>query len=66
MNLSSVMSNVTPCPTAGDQVTHSVMAVVTFGTSDAVYKTVQLCLNQQTQGEIMCVCVFMYGHKYLL
>ena len=66
MNLSSVMSNVTPCPTAGDQVTHSVMAAITSGTSDIVCRIVQLCLNQQTQGEIMCVCVFMYGHKYLL
>ena len=57
------MGNATPCPTAGDQVTHSVMAAVTSGTSDALCRIVQLCLYQQTQGEIMCVCVFMYGHN---
>ena len=51
------MSNVTPCPTAGDQVIHNVMAVVTFSTSDNVSKTVQLCLYQPTQGEMMYDCI---------
>ena len=56
MNPSSVMGNVTPCPTAGDQVTYSVMVAVTSGISDAVYRTAQLCLYQPTQGDIyFCV-----------
>ena len=55
MRVSSAMSNVTPCPTAGGRVTHSVMAVVTFSTSDAVYRTAQLCLFQPIQGEVMYV-----------
>ena len=54
MSPSSVTSNVTPCPTAGDRVTHNVMVVVISSTSDAVYRTVQLCLCQPTQGEMMC------------
>ena len=48
------MINVTQHPTAGGRVTHSVMAAVISSTSDAVYRTVQLCLYQQTQGEMMC------------
>ena len=55
MSPSSVMSNVTQRPTAGDRVIHSVKAVVTSGTSDAVYKTAQLYLYQQTQGELMAL-----------
>ena len=52
----SAMSNVTPYPTAGDRVIHSVKDVVTSDTSDAVCRTVQLCLYQPTQGEVMYVC----------
>ena len=50
----SAMSNVTPCPTAGDRVIpDSVKGVVTSDISDAVCRTVQLYLYQPTQGEVM-------------
>ena len=49
----SAMSNVTPCPTAGGRVIHSVKGVVTSDISDAVCRTVQLYLYQPTQGEVM-------------
>ena len=64
MTPSSAMSNVTPCPTAGGQVIHNVMAAVTSATSDAACRTVQLCLFQQTQGEIMCVCCCVIMNIY--
>ena len=56
MNPSSAMSNVTQRPTAGDQVILSAKGVVTSGISDTAYKTVQLYLYQQTQGQRVCVC----------
>ena len=57
MSPSSAMSNVTQRPTAGDQVILSAKGAVTSGTSDVAYKTVQLCLYQQTQGQRKGVCV---------
>ena len=57
MNPSSAMSNVTQCLTAGDQVILSAKGVETSGISDTAYKTVQLYLYQQTQGQRKGVCV---------
>ena len=61
MNPSPAMSNVTQCLIAGDQVILSVMAVVTSGIADTAYKTVQLYLYQQTQGQRKGVCVDVWS-----
>ena len=62
----SAMSNVTPCPTAGDRVIHSVKGVVTSDISDAVCRTVQLYLYQPTQGEVMYECWLDLVKRYLI